>query len=255
MHALYLAAVIALCSILCTYGVSAQPPSPVTPCPFVNDTGVCPRCNFWNPSQAKLKQDELDDCYVIEATRFAVFNGGAARPFGAVIVDPRTNQVLCYGRNNFSNFMHHAERQAIDNCTSLYGSGAAGDRVAPNTPWVNVTLYASAEPCPMCTTASIFRKIGRIVFGIKSTKMMQFGFTQFTISSEDFVAKYAQEFLLTIGNGFLPKYGRAGVAYAEAAFEAGSGVLSTRQRTIYDDLEKTEADPTDHSEACGCGNH
>jgi tRNA(adenine34) deaminase len=236
MQVSYLAAIVLLlCSILCiSPGVNAQSESAserATPCPYVNDTSVCPRCNFWNANKGKLKEGELDDCYVVEATRFAVFNGGAARPFGALIVDPRTNQVLCYGKNNFSNFMHHAERQAIDNCTSLYGSGPAGDRAAPHTPWPNVTLYASAEPCPQCTAASVFRKIGRIVYGIKATKMMQFGFAQFTISSEDLIAKYAQEFLNpTSGNGFLPKFGRAGVAYAEVAFEAGSGVLSTRQR-------------------------
>ena len=82
-------------------------------------------------------------------------------PFGAVLVAPG-GKVLAVGKNAITtdrDITSHAEinaiRAASKHCTPLEIAAA--------------TMYASGEPCPMCSGAMIRVGLRRVVFGIRAT--------------------------------------------------------------------------------------
>lgn len=87
------------------------------------------------------------------------------RPFGAVLV-AEDGTVLAEGRNEVassSDVTAHAELQAIR---------------AARSPTDNATVYASGEPCPMCSAAMVWAGITRIVFAASEpefSKILQGG--------------------------------------------------------------------------------
>ncbi len=84
-------------------------------------------------------------------------------PVGAVIVDPRSGEVVARSRNA-SIGLHdptaHAEVQA------LRAAGAARG----NYRLTGLDLYVTLEPCPMCAGAISHARIGRLVFGASDPK-------------------------------------------------------------------------------------
>lgn len=79
------------------------------------------------------------------------------RPFGAVITTA-DGRVLATGRNEVAEsgvITAHAELTAV---TAAIEAGRAADLIG-------ATVYASGEPCPMCSAAMVWAGIGRIVFG------------------------------------------------------------------------------------------
>ncbi|MEU0503032.1 nucleoside deaminase [Nocardia sp. NPDC005998] len=78
------------------------------------------------------------------------------RPFGAVIV--AGGAVIAEGRNQVASagiVTAHAELVAI---TAAIEAGHAGELIG-------ATIYASGEPCPMCSAAIVWAGITRVVFG------------------------------------------------------------------------------------------
>ncbi len=84
---------------------------------------------------------------------------GGDAPFGAVVVSAG-GEVLSTGRNQADSTddpTAHAETVAM---LAL----PAGERAA----LVGATVYASGEPCPMCSAAMVWAGVGRIVFAVSS---------------------------------------------------------------------------------------
>ncbi|WP_336880165.1 nucleoside deaminase [Rhodococcus globerulus] len=78
--------------------------------------------------------------------------GGGNRPFGAVLVG-ENGTVIAEGRNEVTSSgdpTAHAELVAI--------------RGAANGSTTNATMFASGEPCPMCSAAMVWAGITHIVF-------------------------------------------------------------------------------------------
>lgn len=94
----------------------------------------------------------MSDAHLSRAIELAVEAGEAGnRPFGAVLVGA-DGTVLAEGRNEVASagdVTAHAELVAI--------RGAATAE--------NATMYASGEPCPMCSAAMVWAGVTRIVFG------------------------------------------------------------------------------------------
>jgi hypothetical protein len=84
-----------------------------------------------------------------------VARGNPDAPFGAVIVDGETGEVIAEGLNRGEeNPVWHGEIGAIVDC-------------AENRPGVDrgrLVLYGTAEPCPMCSTAILWSGIPRLVY-------------------------------------------------------------------------------------------
>jgi tRNA(Arg) A34 adenosine deaminase TadA len=88
------------------------------------------------------------------------------RPFGAVIVS-KEGQILSEGFNNSTetgDVTGHAETTAIRNL------GTQFDRQVLQ----QATLYASGEPCVMCSGSIFLSGICRVVFGIDAVRLRVF---------------------------------------------------------------------------------
>ena len=87
-----------------------------------------------------------------------IARGNPDAPFGCVIVDGETGEVLAEGLND-------AEKSPI-----LHGETAAVMNLFDGRPGVdtsNLVLYTTAEPCPMCSGAILWSGIPRVVLGTR----------------------------------------------------------------------------------------
>ncbi|EFA79046.1 hypothetical protein PPL_08516 [Heterostelium album PN500] len=161
--------------ILCITLVQGQTNTPCTP-----EVGYspCPRCVY-------RTQDARDECYMRIALAFGV-TLNRERPYGAIIVNHVSNNISCYGVNSGNdNVLSHGEIAAFNNCTKLYPSPTGNDRTNPGINWANHTLYTSAEPCPMCAAASVWRGLGRMVYGTDIPTLARIGSKQITIRTRE----------------------------------------------------------------------
>jgi len=86
-------------------------------------------------------------------------------PFGSVIVDSTSEAIVAEGFNQSSqNPTLHGEMDAINNYASSGG-----------TNWSRLTLYTTAEPCPMCMSAVLWTGIGCVVYGTSIPTLMELG--------------------------------------------------------------------------------
>ncbi len=100
-------------------------------------------------------------------------------PFGTVIVDNASQVIVAEGINRSSdNPTLHGEIDAINNCA------ATGE-----TNWEALTLYTTAEPCPMCMSAILWSGINSAVFGTSIPTLMELGWNQINIRAADVIAK------------------------------------------------------------------
>ncbi len=115
---------------------------------------------------------QSDETYMQAAIEMAKKNLHA--PFGAVIVDNKTGEILARGVNASSvNPTFHGEMVAINNFAKKY----------PHADWSNVTLYTTAEPCSMCQSAIVWAGISRMVFATSMEYLMSHGWGQIAITS------------------------------------------------------------------------
>ncbi|GJL51225.1 MAG: hypothetical protein NPIRA01_24520 [Nitrospirales bacterium] len=97
-------------------------------------------------------------------------------PFGAIIVQHATGQVLAQGFNRSSrNPTFHGEVDAINRCA------AAHVRID----WTTLDLYTTAEPCPMCQSAIEWAGISTVYFGTSIPFLQQHGWRQIDIRAEE----------------------------------------------------------------------
>ena len=102
-----------------------------------------------------------------------VARGNPEAPFGAVIVDRETGEVLVEGLNRAeTNPVWHGEIGAIINCAEAH----------PGVDWTLLALYTTAEPCPMCATAVLWSGILHLVYGTSIQTLNRMGFPPLDIS-------------------------------------------------------------------------
>lgn len=107
-----------------------------------------------------------------------VAKNNPAAPFGAVLVDVPSGEIISEGFNRTDeNPILHGEIDAISKI-----SAAAFNR------WDRLRLYSTAEPCSMCQSAIIWSGIQKVVFGTSIQTLAQMGWKQFTITAEQVVA-------------------------------------------------------------------
>ena len=82
--------------------------------------------------------------------------GLPGHPFAAVIADPARHLVLAEGANRHEeSAIWHGEVDAIARLDAIHPRGGRS----------GLTLYTTAEPCPMCQAAILWACIPRVVYG------------------------------------------------------------------------------------------
>ena len=97
----------------------------------------------------------------LEAAQDAAARGET--PVGAVVVDPRTGDVIAVGANGpigAHDPTAHAEIVALREAARKLGNYRLTD----------LTLFVTLEPCAMCAGAISHARIGRLVFGAEDPK-------------------------------------------------------------------------------------
>jgi len=98
-------------------------------------------------------------------------------PFGAVIINARTKEVVSRGRvRKDKNPTWHGEMTAIFNCPE----GA-------DFPWHNMCLYTTGESCPMCQAAIVWTRMPLVVYGSSIPFLQTCGFGQINIRAQKIV--------------------------------------------------------------------
>lgn len=97
-------------------------------------------------------------------------------PFGAVITESGSETILAEGWNRGSeNPTWHGEIVAINDFFSR--------EQQPETE--SLTLYTTAEPCPMCQSAIHWAGIDRVVYGTSIPTLISLGFQQISLRASD----------------------------------------------------------------------
>jgi tRNA(adenine34) deaminase len=97
-------------------------------------------------------------------------------PFGALLVDGPTGQIVAEGLNRWQeNPTWHGEIDAINRC--------ALER--PRATWSRLRLNTTAEPCCMCLGAVLWAGIPEVVYGTSIETLMRLGWSQIDIPSAE----------------------------------------------------------------------
>jgi tRNA(adenine34) deaminase len=133
-----------------------------------------------------------DERFMREALRVATDEGDAPSlsPIGCVIV--RGGRVLASRRNRVAEHrdaLAHAEIEAIRAAGAQYENGELR----------GATLYSTLQPCGMCTMASIWSKVSRVVFGAGREDVHKMYFEARSIDTLEFVTKAYRDDLIIEG--------------------------------------------------------
>ncbi len=121
-----------------------------------------------------------DEYFMREALRVATSEGDdpASSPIGCVIV--LEGRIIAAERNRVEqdhDATAHAEVTAI----------RAAGRALQNGELRGATLYSTLQPCGMCTMASVWSKVGRVVFGAGREDVHAMYFEARHIDTLDFI--------------------------------------------------------------------
>ena len=61
-------------------------------------------------------------------------------------------------------------------------------KIEPRVNWRELTLYTTAEPCPMCMSAIVWNRIPEVVFGTSVEELIELGSNQFRLDSSTVAA-------------------------------------------------------------------
>ena len=139
-----------------------------------------------------VTQNDQDLCYMdraIEIARVGARTPGAA-PIGCVIV--RDDQILGEGHNEVD--IRHDPTAHAEIVTMQRVGRALG--VAD---FRGATLYSTLQPCGMCSMASIWAGIGRIVYGAGRADVHRMYFEDRHLDTFDFIADSFRDDLTLTG--------------------------------------------------------
>ena len=110
-----------------------------------------------------MNQHDFDEKYIRRANELAeIAKNKGEDPFGAVLV--KDNEVVFESHDGCIEFCDptfHAEKRLISEYCRLHKIISLE----------GYTLYASTEPCSMCSGAIHWSKISRVVFGVRQEKL------------------------------------------------------------------------------------
>ncbi len=101
-------------------------------------------------------------------------------PFGCVIADRETGEVLSEGLNEAeANPIWHGEIAAIMGYAQTHA----------HADWTRLVLYTTAEPCPMCSGAILWSGIPSVVYGTSISTLKRLGLPQIDLPSDQVASR------------------------------------------------------------------
>jgi uncharacterized protein len=114
-----------------------------------------------------------------------IARGNFDAPFGCVIADRETGEVLAEGLNDAEkNPILHGEIDAVLNLA----------RADPDADWTRLILDTTAEPCPMCSGAILWCGIPRVVFGTSIATLERLDLPQISLSCGEIARSASSSF-------------------------------------------------------------
>lgn len=115
--------------------------------------------------------------------------------FGAAIVNHTSpvselGELVCIGANDIAgtgNPTLHGEVAAINNCSTILTDPEGPYKLSPSeamAAWSDLTLYTTAEPCPMCATAIRWGGFKECVYGTGSPTLEMLGWSQIPLRTQ-----------------------------------------------------------------------
>jgi tRNA(adenine34) deaminase len=141
----------------------------------------------------KGEQIEYDETWMKEALRAATEKGRdpSLNPIGCVII--KNGRLLTSAQNRVAedhDATAHAEMVAIRSAGAAFEQGELR----------GATLYTTLQPCGMCTMASIWSKVGRIVYGAGRDDVHRMYFEARHVDTLEFATKaYRDDLVITGG--------------------------------------------------------
>jgi tRNA(adenine34) deaminase len=114
-------------------------------------------------------------------------------PYGAVIVDIPSNSIVAEGHNEANNPVLHDVVSALIACPQ---EALAGGRL---------TVYSTAEACPMCASAIIWSGVSRLVFGTSAATLRSVGNRGVDIDAAEVIARSSRAGDIEVVGGVLEK--------------------------------------------------
>ncbi len=106
-------------------------------------------------------------------------------PFGTVIADRQTGEVLAEGLNDAEkNPILHGELDAIMRLVEA----------RPDANWSQFVLYTTAEPCPMCSGAILWCGIPHVVFGASIATLERLDLPRISLSCGEIARRASSSF-------------------------------------------------------------
>ncbi|KAK0255817.1 hypothetical protein LTR02_008106 [Friedmanniomyces endolithicus] len=112
--------------------------------------------------------------------------------FGTAVVNHTSthDDLICIGANAIStgNPTLHGEIAAINNCTAVLSDPNGKYGLSPAEvleAYKDLTLYTTAEPCPMCASAIRWAGFHECVFGTSIATLGNFGWSQIDFTSHE----------------------------------------------------------------------
>ena len=135
---------------------------------------------------------DVDDGFMLQAIALAKTKGTepSDTPIAAIIV--RDGIVIASAVNETADnndATAHAEIVAIRRAGAAIGSADLGD----------ATLYSTLQPCGMCSLASVWANIGRIVYGAARNQVHEMYFEDRTLSTMDYISDAYKDDLVVDG--------------------------------------------------------
>ncbi len=97
-----------------------------------------------------------------------------AYPFGALVVNIRSKEIVAKGCVHLNNPLWHGEMSAINACPDI-GTGFK---------WDEVCLFTTGESCPMCQSAIIWSGMPLVVYGTSMPFLQKCGFGDINIRAK-----------------------------------------------------------------------
>lgn len=129
------------------------------------------------------------------ATTIEVAASNPIAPYGAIIVYDDKEILLKSVNSAHYHPLMHGELSVIHN---LFNNGFNGDVS-------KLSLYTTAEPCPMCTAAIYWARIPKVVYGSSIAFLHELFGRQIQIGSEDILSKTPDFYKYQLIGGVMAK--------------------------------------------------